>query len=70
MEGLGGITAKREKNPTKSSTSFQEKKKKKEKKDYYVWICLNKGRDGFVALTKACHWAKKRDFIIIFFFFF
>lgn len=33
----------------------RRKKKEKEKKDYYVWICLNKGRDGFVALTKACH---------------
>lgn len=22
---------------------------------YYVWICLNKGRDGFVTLTKACY---------------
>lgn len=54
MEGVGGVTAKKAKKiKIKSSTSFQEKKKRKY--HYYVWICLNKGRDGFLSLTKACY---------------
>lgn len=53
MEGVGGVIAKKAKKiKIKSSTSFQEKKRKYH---YYVWICLNKGRDGFFPLTKACY---------------
>lgn len=45
MEGVGGVIAKKEKN---TSTIFQGKEKNQKKKDHcYVWMCLNKGRDGF-----------------------
>lgn len=86
MEGLGCITAKREKKKKQNKTTNKQTKPKnknqtknlvlvsggeeKKKDDYYVWICLNKGRDGFVTLTKACYWAKMRDFIIFGFWFF
>lgn len=50
MERLGGIAAKKGKKKNQPENLVLVSRGKKI--DYYVWICLNKGRDGLVTLTK------------------